>query len=149
MRELLFRGIDKDSKWVFGSYLPTVDEQFARIIDTSKFGCPCRTVWANSVGQFTGQTDMAGNKIFEGDILEAEINQRPSWNADGYSFTIYPKKKTYWVVEWHDHYCESGFMTYGIDRRWHRPLTRSRIYNAKAIVVGNIHDNPELMKREK
>ncbi len=150
MRELLFRGKDiRTGEWRYGGIC---DYDFSiSIINPDCMEYPFYNdtfdVRRETVGEYTGQTDMQNNKIFEGDILEAEINPRPRRNADVYGVKTYPKRKTYWVVEWHDHQTESGFMTYGIDRRWHRPLTRSRIINAHAKVVGNIHDNPELMEK--
>ena len=157
VRELLFRGRDKDiGDWRYGGvcdYDSGVSIFEVEHFDGSWTEPPSTDlneydVEPETVGQFTGLTDMKNQKIFEGDILKAEINTQPKWNSKLKNYEPQKRTRTYWVVEYHDHETESGFMTYGIDRRWHRPLTRSRIINAHAVVVGNIHDNPELMKKE-
>lgn len=74
-----------------------------------------------TVGQFTGLTDKNGVKIFEGDILEAESGNR------GYVIFIngaFMKS------------CNSKDM----------PFLIASDVNA---VIGNIHDNPEMLKGEK
>ena len=77
-----------------------------------------------TVGQYTGLTDKNGKRIFEGDIVEGgDFNEE-----DGYG-----------TVEWHDGAFEinSLFTTATFhENYWGRELE----------VIGNIHDNPELLE---
>lgn len=67
--------------------------------------------------QFTGLLDKNGNEIYEGDIL--------SWESyEG------KKHQTRWVVEYNS---ERGFKSWSSTKN-------------DEIVIGNIHENPELLK---
>ena len=68
-REILFRGKRKDGKWAEGNLLayPDANRTYIQIGDYFKGGAI--EVERTSVGQFTGMTDSAGKKIFEGDIV--------------------------------------------------------------------------------
>lgn len=77
--------------------------------------------------QFTGMNDFNKKEIYDGDILEVEIN-----GANG-------KEKTVWTVEYKSFLTNIGFMVYGKNRRFNRLLTFSVIINSKAKVIGNIH----------
>lgn len=39
-----------------------------------------------------------------------------------------------------------GFMVFGKKRQFHKPLTFNALFNAEAVIVGNIHENKELLK---
>ena len=78
-------------------------------------------VMPETVGQYTGLTDKNGVKIFEGDILK--------FRSGIYS------------VEWDNEH--SKFLQR--DGQFSREL---HIWIAKSEIVGNIHDNPELLKGE-
>ena len=96
-----------------------------------------------SVEQCTGLKDKNGKLIYEGDILSVQAldwHKKERWDCE--------KVKTYWSVEYKNYWNHCGFMVFGINRRFHKPLTRTTIFNSEAIVVGNIHENPELLKEE-
>jgi len=87
--------------------------------------------------QCTGLKDKNGKLIYEGDILKVKVFDKKNYNQ---------KKTTYWTVEWQEHRNNHGFMVYGINRRWNAPITLNRLFNSEAIIVGNIHENPELLE---
>lgn len=168
MREILFRGKSvADGEWLYGdltqvrlSILNKEDTRYGmentmmlsmcEMCDTSLSGFSEQQVIPETVGQYTGIEDKNGVKIFEGDILKVKTmwNVKVEYEDDAGISGGIKKQETYWSVEYKNYSTEMGFMVFGIDRRFHKPLTWSRIYNAEAEVVGNIYDNPELMKGE-
>ena len=122
-REILFRGKRVDNgKWVEGCYLkyPTFDSNAELHIIVDGKG-QYNAIDISTCGEFTGLTDKNGKRIFEGDILRFRSG-------------IY-------CVTW----CNERSKFLQIDRGFSREL-HSFIENGEAI--GNIHDNPELMKGE-
>lgn len=120
MREILFRGKRKNNnEWIEGS-LHT--EKFT---DDEEYLCceVCQCdVYPETLGQYTGLTDKNGAKIFEGDIVD-----------------ILTENEEIGVVVYDD----GGFVvnadTFCLD-------FHTNIYGTDLEVIGNIHDNPELMK---
>lgn len=147
MREIVFRGKSRDDgKWYEGD-LGTVAHK--RFIDDGKNN---ERVIPETVGQYTGLTDKNGKKIFEGDILK--VQTRVYIEEDNPVFgkmKAYSEKKRtrYWVVEWGNQTCcGASWYFYGKDRRFNKRASKSTLWNSEAEVVGNIHDNPELMMEE-
>ena len=129
MREILFRGKQeyKNKEWAFGSlhseYCET-DENGQRKIDYRILGMrgECDYVLPETVGQFTGLTDKNGKKIFEGDIVASQ------WLRG--------------VVCCGEFNCSCCDGVYG----WYFDGADIREYDMYE-VIGNIHDNPELLGR--
>lgn len=134
MREILFRGKRCDNgKWVYGdlAHFPNKTN-----IDPHEHGQPWRgySVDPKTVGQYTGLTDKNGKNIFEGDICK---------------FREWSKGDMCWVGKVHYEYqqfvisgnpnkeCESPFT-----------LVMSRFVPENIEIIGNIHDNPELLEEK-
>lgn len=119
MREILFRGKqDSNSKWVYGDY--HTDSCY---IYDCKDSIAYKVI-AETVGQFTGLCDKNGKKIFEGDIVEAV----------GSTLTA--------VVQYFPE--EGAFMLYCKERHFVDYL--GTIERSKIEIIGNVFDNPELLK---
>ena len=138
MREILFRGKKLDGKWVTGSYVRADHHWHNRgahkdwiIIGARANGgwfaiqgrCP---VIAETVGQYTGLQDENGKRIFEGDVVS--------------------HYKTTYIVGmdedrggWYPFACGDGCGCCEVET--------VQAYNTK--IIGNIHDNPELIERAK
>ena len=124
MREILFRG-KFGNEWKYG-YL-TIEPRGLAIKEA--YVNAASNIWhidTKTVGRFTGLTDKNGNKIFEGDIVDFSDFS----DGDGYGVVRYNENETEFEIEY-DNICESP----------------GRHYYPKDIeVVGNIYDNPELLK---
>ena len=134
MREILFRGKRVDNgEWVYGAYGNHTSFD-AMIIDrpylTGNSDLSALNFWMvnpATVGQYTGLTDKNGTKIFEGDIL----SERPSMNNEPYiGYVKYDEELTAYRIIFKD---QSIVHILGS-------------YSTSYTVIGNIHDNPELLK---
>jgi uncharacterized phage protein (TIGR01671 family) len=131
MREILFRGKTYDGEWVEGFLF---NSQLCRIFwatafnkeEDNMFYCEGKDVNPETVGQFTGLTDKNGKKIFEGDIVKCEAVYQE--NEDEYLSNYNIEVK----------YSKGYFYPFYLNGCW-----RSGIENIE--VIGNIHDNPELI----
>ena len=117
MREILFRGKRVDKgERVYGYYMPRPNLGEYYIVTVGK------SIWhkviPETVGQYTGLTDKNGQKIFEGDILRV-MYKNCYGNDICHTVTLYD-------------------MT---DR-----LDVERISESEVVIIGNIHDNPELLE---
>ena len=122
MREIIFRGKRlNDGEWVEGNFVKGCIDDFAYIVEFGNKDL-CRNyveVIPETVGQYTGFDDKNGKKVFEGDILEVEI----WWEQGG----CYPHTETYFIEATFPNMYKNHF--------------------EKFEVVGNIYDNPELLRR--
>ena len=138
MREILFRGKRTDNyEWIEGSLCTTIpsDEDFYTISYFDFEGYYIEeNVIPSTIGQYTGLTDKNGKKIFEGDIIKYK-------NTDGIKFNGVALTVTGKVV-----YNEknASFAISGKDEIGAKHYDYFPIKNIE--VIGNIHDNPELLK---
>lgn len=130
MREFLFRGKRVDSgEWIYGDLIKnSIVDCFTYIakgigykVDDKEIGYPIK-VFSATVGQYTGLTDKNGTKVFEGDIIKGIRGGLSviTFSAYGFCFNIIPTKHQYPLTD--------------IDQ------------NEIIEIIGNIHDNPELLK---
>ena len=133
MREILFRGIDKSScKWVYGDLLQRDEGRKIKAIMPPYPAKKGIVVKEDSIGQYTGLTDKNGTKIFEGDIIRTKAfgkNIKTGVNCADYDiFQV--------TFKW------SGFHLENNEREFSLSVTSKSYYE----IIGNIHDNPELLK---
>ena len=122
MRELSFRIWDKKEKTMFLS--PIEIEHLGSWFDAHLPGAIADT-GNKIVMQYTGLKDKNGKKIFEGDI------------------TKHLKHNTTVVWQWAEYYnCFFGVELYGTQRFYFA------IDSVSLELIGNIHDNPELVKEK-
>ena len=145
MREILFRGktLATESKWVEGFYNHILcgrfmcDEHCIQTINEDGRIGQLYNVYDSTVGQFTGLTDKNGKKVFEGDIVKAYVIQNTGMKVRKYTET--------YVVAYHPKYCYFYLKRKGnnllFDGNWAYGVFIEE-------VVGNIHDNPELLEVE-
>lgn len=132
MREILFRGKSIDNgKWKYSMSLARHATENG-IITSYYIGSGYDIVKAETVGQYTGLTDKNGTKIFEGDILSYEYG-----DLKKRGFVFYYDRGAKFGIKENDGHNNLSLLH----------DTQVRAWNIK--VIGNIHDNPELLKGDK
>jgi uncharacterized phage protein (TIGR01671 family) len=128
MREILFRGKTIRGEWVYGDLLhPDLYGNGYSIEDFTKGKNNCCDVLPETIGQYTGLTDNNGKKIFEGDIVKfGNI-----LGAINYGFGCFCVKTN--KPDW------KSRSNPAID------IVMNEYMN-EVEVIGNIHDNPELLE---
>lgn len=131
MREIFFRGKRLDNgEWVYGSYVLSLNGERHYIGNMFEV----YEVDPTTVGQYTGLTDIMGANIFEGDIVRFR-------HGGEFAGGIYHRN---YAVEFVNTYA-----TYGLRLRNKSiffPFKQSTANMHDVVVIGNIHDNPELLK---
>ena len=132
MRTIKFRGFNNsNSEWNYGNLVIVDGEYHITDQEECEEVSDYTLVDENSVGQFTGAIDCNGNEIYEGDILYNEqIHKKTEkYKTPIKNFVVYFKVCGF--------ECES---TVG-------GKTAVLRYNTRCFeVIGNIHDNPELLE---
>lgn len=150
MREILFRGKLHDGRWSEGNLCVSKDGVCIITPDATPVGCYGR-VDPDTVGQYTGLTDSNGKKIFEGDILRfAETEEYNMWReAQEYPEDYEGMNPDAWVdvavVKWQG---ENDYPAFDLSPSEFEANGLSWIKCDDFVfeVIGNIHDNPELLK---
>ena len=136
MREILFRGKRVDNgEWIKGDIVQFPVHGVVRIVEQEP-SYKDDEVDSDTVGQFTGLTDKNGRKIFEGDIIHLEYSQV---FFGGMYFGEYTAEVSY---------KEGCFITDGINNGDEIETPLSGFDNDEVEIIGNIHDNPELLGGE-
>lgn len=141
MREILFRGkLTDNCEWAYG--VPTKDNHGEMVMVESTFECEeyncrganCLYVDENTVGQYIGLTDKNGKKIFEGDIVKYK-NTLPCFEC---------------LTETLNKPCKIAYINSQFVMMWKNFYRNfERVYDDEIEVIGNIHDNPELLEAQK
>ena len=135
MREILFRGKNSQGEWEYG--VPVFSGLNNELAFMKQMHSYDHQVIPETVGQYTGLTDKNGTKVFEGDILKfTDTNAEYEWI--GKVEFGNPNAEYNW-----------GFQLVYISGA--KPNTDILLWfdmeetGAYSEVVGNIHDNPELL----
>ena len=129
MREILFRGKRKDNgEWIYGNLTKRDDvKEWEYFIGQNSLGYE---VIPETVGQYTGLNDKNRNKIFEGDIIAHFIN----WHGKRFNGAVrYESKIACWVCD------------FVVNNKTESAYLADWVCGNGAKVIGNIHDNLELV----
>ena len=144
MRESKFRGFNrKNGVWLYGFYLQNRGAHFV---------CPDEFAEGKSWddyeidpetrGEYTGQKDKNGREIYEGDVVRRTEVYNRVWAT--VAIVCYRQETVQFVLHNDEEYVED------------QPLVSTRNYDDGQIsfvleyeyeVIGNIHDNPELLEQ--
>lgn len=140
MRTIKFRGKRCDNgEWAYGYYARLINEfkewhcimtekdaSENYIKDCNGYNMLYTPVNHNTVGQFTGLYDKNGEEIYEGDILALQETDNKVTHCP-----VSMNCKGYWSIDFGINY---GVCLGLVDKK-------------RVEVIGNIHDNPELLKK--
>ena len=171
-----FANIWKDNcegSFVYGSLIISKDRYYICVSALCQINCCINNgmtsmieVIPETVGQYTGLTDKNGKKIFEGDILRGKHNWH-NWNTSfgndekdffeqkirgaygkhkSEEYAMFDKDRYFYFRNYAvEYFAKNGGYRVRNGGQFHA-LTQTYIYNRDLEVIGNIHDNPELLK---
>lgn len=126
LETIKFRGFNaKNGKWIYGFYLQNRSRHFV-VPDEFANGKSWEDyeVVPETVGQSLGLSDTKGDELWEDDLVEWDCFGRKAVYVCGWSDTF----SAFYIANEHNH----SFI-FALDP-------------SKLNIVGNIHDNPELLK---
>lgn len=127
MRTIKFRGESiLTDEWLYGDLVHSADNKRFGILVNDKDSYDECEVAPETVGQFTGLYDKDGKEIYEGDILR--FGNSPSGVCE---------------VKWNESIAAFCICFYFEGEIGSRPLGGG----VEFAIIGNIHDNPELLKQ--
>ena len=153
MREILFRGKTDKGEWVQGCLIQkesSVGNKMLSLIvgsaewdNDSEFFHLCNThrVTHETIGQYTGLTDKNGKKIFEGDIVHlTDVRYNNEWKA----VVVFGNPYAQYSWGWNFQYIGKKPQINTDILLWVE-MEDVQVY---CEIIGNIHDNPELLESE-
>lgn len=159
-REILFRGKREDNgEWLESKSIINYNSSLFSYKEAVMFGDKpmsdgtIRFVRVNpeTVGQYTGLTDKNGKKIFEGDILKCHNNPKDLVKVVFGEFGVVDTDTECpvdTVIGWHYEVIPTDELSTVEPFCLSMPLTNSYIKYCHMEVIGNVHDNPDLIKQE-
>lgn len=155
-RVVKFRGKTQDGEWVYGDLIHSGSDEIAIL----EFDAPCleavTDVVPESVGQFTGVLDKNGKEIYEGDVLSVREwknlafgmfnhDEMKDLSLDDCKGELLKDIKS--LVYWDEGSMlatEQNGSAYYMCSFWHEnTLITQPIFDIE--IIGNIHDNPNLL----
>lgn len=148
MKKIMFRGYSKDSDcFVYGCYLYTSDVH--QIVFDSGFTSGDRVtlvqedVDPNTICQYTGISDLNGDRVYEGDIVKVhkfvpELGENLGVTEGEKEFIAYIKLTPYGGVTLCYNDSEEGYL-WEYENGFHEESIK---------IIGNIYENPELLEQE-
>lgn len=132
MREILFRGKRVDNgEWIEGNLIQYPLSSYSYVMSNYGFD-DAICVLPETVGQFTNMTDCINNLLFEGDLVKAFDDKKCEFDQSYIGIVKFVGGA--FGVEWH----AKNFQTF-------MPFCD---IESNIMLVGNIFDNPEMLKSE-
>lgn len=146
MREIRFRGKCTPEfphptvKWVYGSLVSDSKKKKKTALICAHLPVPTRDgntfwyeVYADTVGQYTGLRDADGREIYEGDIIDVDGFIAEVVYSGG-SYELYTKKEPLGSLSDIAYEYSLSIFEDGVKKTFS--------------VIGNIHDNPDLLEKQ-
>ena len=133
MRTIKFRGKANDGRWIYGGlvYSDNIEPAIYFEVGNKVYRMEWAYVDPATVGQFTGLHDKNGKEIYEGDIIKIveKFDDENVYTGNG----VVCFEEGIYELQNGKHFAYLGWLMHNDD------IT-------KLEVIGNIHDNPELLK---
>lgn len=135
MRAIKFRGKQiNGGNWIYGYYFSykNADDTIDHIVTPGEYSSKPLDffyVHPETVGQFTCLTDKNGKEIYEGDIIKEKESKYCG------EYRLY---RVYW--------CDDNMQYFMADDDCCDSLPLCELEVDYSVIIGNIHDNPELLK---
>ena len=141
MREILFRGKTLTGQWVQGDL--SQHKTGKKFIKCGSATSSCQVI-PKTIGQYTGLTDKNGTKVFEGDIVKIaycfgwDYEQEKDVPEEEYISKVYSIDACPFCVDLQ--HCDGDMIPIAwLDWEYD---------DVEIEVIGNIHDNPELLRSD-
>jgi uncharacterized phage protein (TIGR01671 family) len=149
MREIKFRGRSFDNgEWIYGDYhkraggvhciIKMEPDENGKVVYVVHQAVP------DTIGQFTGLHDKNGKEIYEGDILLLPANTKVKAYEKG-DF-VEDKFVQRFAVVWAKQ-CQGYGLCLLYEAKYDAPDVVGMAAVDRMFVIGNIHDNPELLNK--
>lgn len=159
MREILFRGKRKDNgNWVWGNlFIPDIPDTPTQICIGTNVVRITYDIDPSTIGQYTGLTDKNGKKIFEGDIVQyntyddfdcQSVVKFGEYKQDGSGGEYSARKCIGFYVEVDNFTCPDWCENEPECFSDYRKQQNIKEVAQECEVIGNIHDNPEMVEVE-
>ena len=147
MREIKFRAKDIDSGlWVYGNYVKYNEddgELIHCIVSEERCQVSAELVYTQvdptTIGEFTGLQDKNGKEIYDGDILKNNLSKflfaLVCWHQNGYFFCDWNMGRHPSNYKCNEYAPLGEVLKFQIDGK-----------KVEFEVIGNVFDNPELLK---
>lgn len=140
----LYRGKTYNNAWIEGNLI--IESQIYHYIYTNG---EKHKVIPESIGECTNLTDKKNNLVFEGDIVKFIHKGKPTSNKNVpgsiHFFSIGEPYSRNYEIKYVNTYVNYGLRF--INGSIHFPCKQSTLLMYDCEIIGNIHDNPELLKR--
>ena len=145
MRDIKFRAKrSDDGAWVYGDL--THVQKICSVEEKNKTGkstIPVVRVAGydvdeESIGQFTGLLDKNGKEIYEGDIVRFDDTPYIA-HGNKYEGNVMMYRGAY-CVRYNENWCDEYFFA---------PLFADYFADRKTVILGNVYDNKDLLKRNR
>lgn len=148
MREILFRGKDIYGKWLYGDLINLTNE-LKQICNHTQLE-HAHSVDIKTIGQYTGLLDKNGKRIYEGDIVDFfNIRGKIVNECGAFGIAVSPNID-YDLLESkipfnnNANFCFNDNFISLWELWWNYEQDDNPLYEVE--IIGNIHDNPELLK---
>ena len=145
MRHSKFRGRKSNGEWIYGDLVHNVGVGASTALifpEEAHDSWDRYIVLTDTIGQFTGLHDKNGKEVYEGDILLLPANTKVKAYEKG-DF-VEDKFVQRFAVVWAKQ-CQGYGLCQPYEAKFEAPDVVGMAAVDRMFVIGNIHDNPELL----